>query len=72
MRRSWSGRPAGQSIRENGAIDVESVLDFQRWAVRRGVLDAALPPAKFWDPSFVEEADRALASRAGSGESKAR
>jgi NitT/TauT family transport system substrate-binding protein len=60
------------SIRENGAIDVASVLDFQRWAVRRGVLDAALPPAKFWDPSFAEDADRALALRAGSGGSKAR
>jgi len=55
------------AIRENGRIDVESVLEFQRWAVRRGVLDAALPPAAFWDPSFAENADRVLASRTGSG-----
>jgi NitT/TauT family transport system substrate-binding protein len=49
-----------QPIREDGKINVESVLDFQRWAVRRGLLDAPLPPEKFWDPSFVEEASRIL------------
>jgi NitT/TauT family transport system substrate-binding protein len=49
-----------QPIRGDGRINVESVLDFQRWAVRRGVLDALLPPEKFWDPSFVDEANRIL------------
>ncbi len=60
------------SIREDGGIDVASVLAFQRWAVRRGVLDTALPPETFWDPSFAAEAGRALASRAGLPASEAR
>jgi NitT/TauT family transport system substrate-binding protein len=47
-------------IRGDGKINVESVLDFQRWAVRRGVLDAPLPPEKFWDPSFLDEANKIL------------
>ncbi len=47
-------------IRGDGKIDTDSVLDFQRWAVRRGVLDAPLPPEKFWDPSFIDEANRIL------------
>jgi len=49
-----------QPIRGDGRINVESVLDFQRWAVRRGALDAVVPPEKFWDPSFVEEAVKVL------------
>ena len=49
-----------QPIRADGQINVESVLDFQRWAVRRGALDAVVPPEKFWDPSFVEEAVKVL------------
>lgn len=48
------------SIRADGKIDVASVVDFQRWAVGRAVLDAVVPPERFWDPSFVAEAVRAL------------
>ena len=53
-----------ESIRPDGRINVESVLEYQRWAVRRKVLDAVLPPEKFWDPSFLEESNRALGSPA--------
>lgn len=49
-----------EAIRSDGKINVESVLDYQRWAVRRGFLDAPLPPAKFWDPSFADAANRTL------------
>jgi len=49
-----------ESIRSDGQINVESVLDYERWAVQRGYLDAPLPAGKFWDPSFVEAANRAL------------
>ena len=49
-----------QPIRGDGRINAESVLDFQRWAVRRGALDAVVPLEKFWDPSFAEEANRIL------------
>jgi ABC-type nitrate/sulfonate/bicarbonate transport system substrate-binding protein len=59
-----------ESIRADGKINVESVLDFQRWAVRRGVLDAPLPPAKFWDPSFVEEANSVLEAASGDAPNK--
>jgi NitT/TauT family transport system substrate-binding protein len=53
-----------QAVRGDGRINVESVVAFQRWAARRGALDAVLPPERFWDPTFVEEADRILDSRA--------
>jgi len=47
-------------IHGDGKINVESVLDFQRWAVRRGVLNAPLPSERFWDPSFLNEANKIL------------
>jgi ABC-type nitrate/sulfonate/bicarbonate transport system substrate-binding protein len=49
-----------ESIRGDGMINLESVLDFERWAVKKGALDAVVPPEKFWDPSFVEEAVKIL------------
>jgi NitT/TauT family transport system substrate-binding protein len=49
-----------ESIREDGRINVESVLQYQRWAVRRGLLDALVPPERFWDPTFLDEANRLL------------
>ncbi|HUM02581.1 MAG TPA: ABC transporter substrate-binding protein [Thermoanaerobaculia bacterium] len=52
-----------ESIRPDGKINVESVLDYQRWAVRRQLLDAVLPPERFWDPFFVDEAGRLLGAK---------
>jgi NitT/TauT family transport system substrate-binding protein len=49
-----------ESIRGDGKINVASVLDYERWAVRRGLLDTLVPPAKFWDPSFLDAANKAL------------
>jgi NitT/TauT family transport system substrate-binding protein len=48
------------SIRGDGKIDVASVVEFQKWAVRRKALDEVVPPGRFWDPSFAEEANRVL------------
>ncbi len=48
------------SIRGDGKIDVASVLEFQKWAVRRGALDEVVPAERFWDPSFAVEAGRIL------------
>jgi NitT/TauT family transport system substrate-binding protein len=49
-----------QPINGDGKINAESVLHFERWAVRRGFLSAPVPPEKFWDPSFVDAANRIL------------
>ncbi len=47
-------------IRNNGMINVESMMDFQRWATKRGYLDRVIPPNQFWDPSFIEYGNRIL------------
>ena len=40
----------------DGMINVESVLEFQDWALENGYLDSLVPEEQFWDPSFVQDA----------------
>ncbi|HQR46124.1 MAG TPA: ABC transporter substrate-binding protein [Thermoanaerobaculia bacterium] len=48
------------SIDRDGRIRPDSLLGFQRWAVRKGLLDAVVPVDSFWDPSFLDAARRIL------------
>lgn len=48
------------SIHDDGTINVQSVLDFQAWAVEKEYLDNPVTEEQFWDPSFVEYASEAL------------
>ncbi len=47
-------------FRDNGEINVQSVLDFQAWVVEKGYLDSPVTEEQFWDPSFVEYANEVL------------
>jgi NitT/TauT family transport system substrate-binding protein len=47
-------------IHDDGRINVQSVLDFQSWAVEKGYLDSLLTQEQFFDPSFVEYANQVL------------
>lgn len=47
-------------IDRDGRINTANVLDFQRWAVRRGLLDAVVPVEAFWDSAFLDAARRIL------------
>jgi NitT/TauT family transport system substrate-binding protein len=50
-------RAAGwPTIREDGRINVQSLVDFQVWAAREKGIDRCVPPEEFWDPGFVEHA----------------
>jgi len=51
-----------ESIRNDGQINVQSVLDFQGWAVEKGFLDSTVTEDQFWDPSFVEYANQVLST----------
>jgi NitT/TauT family transport system substrate-binding protein len=48
------------AFRDDGQINVQSVLDFQTWATEKGHLDSVVTEAQFWDPSFVEYANKVL------------
>ena len=49
-------RACWPSINASGHINVQTVLDFQDWAVKKGFLDQAAKVEQFWDPSFVDKA----------------
>ena len=49
-----------QSIKSDGVINVQKMMDFQTWANSKGYLQNALPQEKLWDPQFIEYANKAL------------
>ena len=60
LERDLLTRACWQTLRNDGQINVDSVLDFQAWALKEGLLDTVLPGEAFWDPSFVEHANEVL------------
>jgi NitT/TauT family transport system substrate-binding protein len=48
------------SFRSNGQINISSVLDFQSWGFKKGLLDKTISPDQFWDPGFIEYANKVL------------
>jgi NitT/TauT family transport system substrate-binding protein len=48
------------TLRGDGQVNVQSILDFQEWAVQKGFLEVVVPADQFWDPSFVEYANEVL------------
>lgn len=53
------------AIRRDGRVNVESVLEFQHWALERELLDRSVESVEIWDRSFVDHANRLLAQEAG-------
>ena len=47
-------------LRPDGTIHLQSVFDFQRWGVERKLLDQIIPQDQFWDPRFIEHANKIL------------
>jgi len=47
-------------IRSDGKIEIKSVLDFQDWSIKKGLLDKPVTENQFWDPSFIEYANQVL------------
>ena len=52
-------------FRDDGRINVESVLAFQEWGVKKGLVERRLAAADLWDPSFAEQATRLLDGSGG-------
>lgn len=48
------------AIRNDGSINVQSAMDYQTWALAQGLLDKTVTEEQLWDPSFVEQANKAL------------
>jgi len=50
------------SMRNDGKIDTQPIMDFQNWAVARGQLEKVAAPEAFWDPQFLDAALKTLGS----------
>jgi NitT/TauT family transport system substrate-binding protein len=48
------------AFRDDGSINVPSILDFQAWAVEKGHLTSQVTEEQIWDSSFVEHANEVL------------
>jgi len=49
-----------QSIKSDGSVDVQQILNFQNWAISKGYLQKPLTQDQLWDPQFIEYANKAL------------
>jgi ABC-type nitrate/sulfonate/bicarbonate transport system substrate-binding protein len=47
-------------IRNDGSINVQSVLDFEKWSFNQGWLKKVAPVEEFWDGRFIKAANQAL------------
>jgi hypothetical protein len=50
-------------LRNDGSMNVESELDFQAWAVRKGLQTSTLSAEQFSDTSFLKVANQRLAGQ---------
>lgn len=48
------------SFRNDGHINIESIIDFQDWVLKKGLIDTVVSPNQFWDPTFIDYANRVL------------
>ena len=60
--RALLGQACWQFIRNDGHIDIPSLVHFQAWAVKNKSLEAAIPPEVFWDQRFIDYANQVLSS----------
>jgi NitT/TauT family transport system substrate-binding protein len=47
-------------MRDDGALNVDSIIDFQDWALEQDLLDELVPVDEFYDSRFVDAANAAL------------
>jgi NitT/TauT family transport system substrate-binding protein len=47
-------------LRNDGQLNAQSILDFEAWALEKGLLDSTVSEEQFWDASFVEYANQVL------------
>lgn len=53
------------ALRPDGMVKIAPLLDFQKWSVKRKLVDSPVTDDKtLWDPSFVEYANKVIATPA--------
>jgi NitT/TauT family transport system substrate-binding protein len=49
-----------RKFRQDGRVDTEALLEFQNWGIQKGLLDRKVPVDQFWEPRFIEHANKVL------------
>jgi len=49
-----------QSIKPDGSVDLQQIMNFQAWAVSKGYLDRELSEEQLWDARFIDYAQKAI------------
>jgi NitT/TauT family transport system substrate-binding protein len=49
-----------QTVKTDGSIDVQHILNFEDWAIGKAYLQTKIPADQLWDPQFIEYANKAL------------
>ena len=49
-----------QTIKPDGSVDLQQIIEFQQWAIGKGYLEEALTEDQLWDPQFIEYANKVL------------
>jgi NitT/TauT family transport system substrate-binding protein len=49
-----------QAYRSDGSVNVQSILDFQKWAFDKGYMDKTLTETDIWDAQFINYANQIL------------
>jgi NitT/TauT family transport system substrate-binding protein len=58
------------AMRDDGSINLDRVLEFQAWAVKKGLQDRVVPPERFWDGRFTSHANKELSGNPGGGDGR--
>lgn len=51
-----------QPIHNDGRVNLDTIVDYQNWAVKQGQLDKPATIEQFWDPSYIDYANKVLGS----------
>ncbi len=45
-------------MHSDGMIITDTIDAYQEWAVSKGYIEEVIPVDDYWDPSYIEQADR--------------
>jgi NitT/TauT family transport system substrate-binding protein len=50
-------------MRDDGQVNLQSLIEFQSWAQTKGLIDRPVTADQLWDASFINHATQALHTR---------
>jgi hypothetical protein len=48
------------TFRNDGSINIDSIFEFQKWGLKKGLIDQPASKEQLWDSRFIDYANRIL------------